>query len=390
MISVKTAKEIIANNNIWRSVKEVALLEANQMILAAEVVSLVNVPSFHNSAMDGYALAYDDSTSYKVTSCIAAGDGKQYSVEPGEAARIFTGALVPFGADTVVQQELIHEKNSGIQFDKDIIRKGANIRLTGSQCSIGETVATTGTFIDPPTIGLLASAGISRVPIYAPPKVGVIITGDELQEPGTSLQFGQIYNSNGPVIEAYLKTMGIHTITIVRVADQPIDLHRAIEHLLEEHDLLLLTGGISVGSYDYVNECLGKSGVNTLFYKVMQKPGKPLLVGSMSNKMVFALPGNPASVITCFGQYVKPAILQMMGHITAWQPKARLQLTTAYKKKSGITHFLKGKTNENYVSILSGQESFNLLPFTQADCLVEIDENTEYIPEMAMVDVYNL
>lgn len=391
MIAVKEAKQLIDRSIVRDVSSNLSLVSATNLVLADDVPAAIDVPSFDNAAMDGYAFRYCPETySYKISQHIQAGDPVVKGSGSGEAVRIFTGAPVPVGFDTVIQQELCSVANGVVEFDISGIKKGANVRMQGTQNRKGDIVVKAGTVIKPATIGLLASVGVTTVAVHTPPSVAFIITGNELQEAGTELQSGHIYNSNEPVLEAFITCLGIKKYCRFKVKDDPALLKEKVALCLEKFDVLILTGGISVGEYDFVQEALINKGVEALFYKVKQKPGKPLFVGKKKDKWVFALPGNPAAVITCFHQYVKPCILGMMGYRNTFEPDAVLPLSNEFHKKAGLTYFLKAKKENNTVVILNGQDSFNLLPFAEADCIVVADETVEYLPAGTLVSVYNL
>jgi molybdopterin molybdotransferase len=390
MISVKEAKSILSENIETGPVKRVPLEDAIGFTLAEDIHSPIDVPSFDNSAMDGYALTLDGNTSeLKVSHIIQAGAAELPVIKTDEAARIFTGAPVPEGTDTVIQQELIERNGDLIHFDPSAIQKGANIRLKGSQNRKGDLLIEAGSLITPGTIGLLASVGIGEVKIYRSPSVAIILTGNELREVGTTLELGQIYNSNGPVLKTYLRQLGVTEIEVFKAPDKPEELQKSIDAALEKHDFILLSGGISVGDYDFVKEGLAKGGVRELFYKIKQRPGKPLFAGKKGQKLIFALPGNPASVISCFVQYVKPSLLQWMGSKTSWQPTAVLPISNNYSKKQGFTFFMKALMENGKVSTLTGQESFNQISFAVANCFVELPEDNEEVEAGTMVNVYS-
>jgi len=250
-----------------------------------------------------------------------------------------------------------------------------NLRRAGSQCELGQLILPEGTRITPGTLGLLASLGTEEVSVFAAPQVSVILTGDEVVELGQALQPGQIYNANGPALLGYLSQLGISDVKVYKVKDDLAEVIRVIGEALASADVLLLTGGISVGDYDFVQEGLAENGVETLFYKVKQKPGKPLWVGTRSEQTVFALPGNPASVLSCFMQYVKPCLQQLLGDPDAWKSPQLYPLAQGWKKDVSVTVFLKAKLEQGQIHILPGQESFNLLSFGVADGLVEVGEH---------------
>lgn len=392
MISVKEAKEILAQNCERGKSREVKLSKSLGRVLAEEVHSPMDVPSFNNSAMDGYAMQFGTTSNiWKVTGIVQAGDTSAMEVGPGEAVRIFTGAKMPQGADTVIQQELIEKReDNSIFYDAEKIETGSNVRLKGSQCRKGERILQKGIKITPGMIGLLASVGVSKVTIFSPPSVACIITGNELKEVGEGLTEGEIYNSNGPMLEALLQQTGIEKVTTFRAVDDKESLQQTINKALAANDVLLLSGGISVGDYDFVKECLENAGVKELFYKIKQRPGKPFFAGKKDKKWIFALPGNPASVLSCFIQCIKPCLRTMLGEEQVWQPDLELPLAEDVHKKFGFTFFMKGKKEDEKVTLLTGQQSFNLQAFSTADCLVELEEEEEVVEKGTMVKVYNL
>jgi len=204
------------------------------------------------------------------------------------------------------------------------------------------------------------------------------------------LEFGQIYNSNEFALVGLLKSLGIAQINTYQVIDELTEVEKTIQTALGESDFLIVTGGVSVGDYDFVKLALENNQVNTLLYKVKQKPGKPLFVGKKQDQWVFALPGNPAAVITCFNQYVKPCLLAISGRTNAFESMALLPLKNTFKKSVGLTFFVKGKFDYQGVEILKGQESFNLLSFNVANCIVKIEDNIESLEIGSLVEVYPL
>ncbi|TAF65667.1 MAG: molybdopterin molybdenumtransferase MoeA [Cytophagales bacterium] len=393
MISVAEAKERIQNHIALQQIHWLPIAEAEGSILAEDISAPIDVPSFTNSSMDGYALFFEpERKHWQVIGTIKAGEIANVPIQKGEAMRIFTGAMLPEGANVVVQQEWIEREGDTI-----VLRKGEaenmlplhNIRQKGAQCQAGTCILRAHTQLEVGSIGLLATVGIASVPVYAPPTVALLMTGDELVPLGGHLQTGQIYEANSALLKAYLRKIGIKTIESALVKDQPEILTKSIENSLEKYDVLILAGGVSVGDYDFVPQCLAQNKVENLLYKVKQKPGKPLWVGKKGTKWVFALPGNPASVATCFNQYLKPALLQMMGHgLQVWQPNLTLPLKTPFSKKAGLTHLLKVKIIAGEVIALVGQESFNLAAYNEATHIAYLEEAKEYFAEGTLVPLF--
>lgn len=392
MISVNQVKDLLSEHTGSGKTGTVALIDSLGLVLARNVYSPIDVPSFDNSAMDGYAVFFDDHTrEWETEATIQAGDTTARRIKEGKAARIFTGAKIPEGTDTVIPQELIEKKNeTTIRYDHQKISSGSNVRLKGSQCRRGDLLLEAGQILGAGQIGLLASVGVDKVEVCLPPSVTFLVTGDELKEPGQALEEGQIYNSNGPMLEALLRETGVQEISAQRIKDDKSSLQQAIEKALSTVDILILSGGISVGDYDYVKECLETAGVEQIFYKVKQRPGKPFYAGKKGSKWIFALPGNPASVHSCFIQYVRPCIKALMGHQQVFAPDHVLPLKEDAKKKPGFTFFMKGKRSDGKVELLSGQQSFNLQAFATANCLVELPEEEDLVKGGNMVNVYDL
>lgn len=391
MISVSETIEILKANIQHLGTEKRQLIDSLGHVLASDVLSKVNVPSFDNSAMDGYAICFERGINdYQVAYQIQAGDTNSYSLKTNEAARIYTGAPVPKNTNAVIQQELVSLNGSLISFDPEKFKLGMNIRTLGSQCFEKQIIASQGVLVTSAILGLLASAGVFEVEVFKKPVVSVIITGNELQKPNHELEFGQIYNSNEFALIGLLKSIGISQIDTYQVIDELTEVEKTIHTALSKSDILILTGGVSVGDYDFVKHALENNQVNTLLYKVKQKPGKPLFVGKKQDQWIFALPGNPAAVITCFNQYVKPCLLAISGNENTFEPMAFLPLKNTFKKSVGLTFFVKGKYNYQGVEILQGQESFNLLSFNVANCIVKIEDNIESLEIGSLVEIYPL
>ena len=391
MISVSESIEILKSNIQTLGIEKRDLIDSIGRVLSSDVLAKVNVPSFNNSAMDGYAICFEsERTDYQVKYNIQAGDTNVYILNENEVARIYTGAPVPDNANAVIQQELVNVNGSNISFDPEKFKLGMNIRTLGSQCFENQIIASQGVLVTPAILGLLASAGVFEVEVYKMPKVSVIITGNELQKPNHKLEFGQIYNSNEFALIGLLKSMGIGQIDTYQVIDELTEVEKTVQTALDQSDVLIVTGGVSVGDFDFVKQALENNQVKSLFYKVKQKPGKPLFVGKKQDQWVFALPGNPAAVITCFNQYVKPSILAISGRKNTFEPTAILPLKNSFKKAAGLTFFVKGKFDYQGVEILLGQESFNLLSFNAANCIVKIDNTIESLEIGSLVEVYPL
>ena len=377
MISVKKAISIIESKSIKLSKEKIDLPNSLGYSLAEDVISKINMPPFDQSAMDGYAIAMHKNSEYKLIGKIKAGQNSSLKLHPGECARIFTGAKVPPGSDCVVKQEITDITKENTIYIKDSISKFDNIRFKGEQIKIGQKAIKKGTYINTGTIGFAATLGKAELSVYSKPKVKIIATGSELISPGTKLTEGSIYESNTFTLKAALNTSNFNSISIEKVEDNYENTKNKIQNAINDNDVILITGGISVGEYDFVKEILAEIGVNEGFYKIKQKPGKPMFFGYKKEKLIFALPGNPASALTCFYSYVLPALNFMSGRSDYQLEKRVLTLQSSYKKNIKMTHFLKGLAINDGVSILKKQSSAMLSPFINGNCLIIFEENRE-------------
>lgn len=378
MIAVQEVFEILEGKARTLAPQPLPLLACLDMVAAQHIDAPVDVPVFDNAAMDGYAIRYEDyinDVPIQVIHEIQAGSAAAVYLRPGEAARIFTGAPVPGGADTVVQQEICCVSGDQLTILQQI-NPGCHVRKQGTQTRKGACVLQAGTVITAGVIAFLATLGIAEVSVYPKPKVGIIVTGKELVPAGRPLQPGQIYESNAVALQAALLKTGIAAAFADWVDDSAEALLRKIQSRIGQVDVLLITGGISVGDYDFVKPVLDALGTKEQFHKVRQKPGKPLYYGLLKDKSVFALPGNPASVLTCFHVYVQPFLKTMLGQ-DALRNKQYGILLTPFSKKTGLTHFVKARLNNHKVEILSGQPSFQMDAYTSANAYAVLREGQE-------------
>lgn len=387
MIDVNKALELIEKNGTsLTTVQEMALPQALGFVLAEDIVSAIDMPPFRQSAMDGYALRIGENNSYSVIGEIKAGDNKDLSLQKGEAVRIFTGASVPDSADTVIMQEKIIQDQRYITVEGSI-EAGLNIRPKGEQICRGEIALKKGTTLKGAHIGYLASLGFTTVKVHLKPSVAVVITGNELVPPGQPLPQGKIYESNGAMLTAVLTELGYKDVSKVSVKDDLENTKSALLNAMETHDITLVTGGISVGDYDYVGKALKAIEVEEVFYKVKQKPGKPLFFGKKKSTAIFALPGNPAAALSCFYIYVFPLLKQIEGASVTQLERITMPILKDYIPKGNQPQFLKARVLADGVEILSGQSSSMLRSFGIANALVFLPENTGQITQGEPVKV---
>ena len=392
MISVTEAKEIINNNTTPLAPVKSALSLADGKVLAEDVYAKADIPAFPQSSMDGYAFSFEGWKKHKkikIVGEVVAGSNENITLEPGNAVRIFTGAAVPTGADTVIMQEKTKTRNEELIIEDESLQAGTSVRPKGSEIKAGALALEKGSTLSPAAIGFLAGIGIAEVKVYPNPSISIIITGNELQLPGRQLEHGQVYESNSFALKAVLKQMQIENVEISYAIDKPEIVASSLQKALRESDIVLLTGGISVGDYDFVLQAATECGVEKLFHKVKQRPGKPLYFGKKNNKLVFGLPGNPASVLTCFYQYVIPAIEKLSNKKSSLKIM-RAPLSKPFQKTASLTHFLKGIYDGNTVKPLDAQESYRLSSFATANCLIQVDEEVTACIEGEFVTVYLL
>lgn len=365
---------------------EIPLENAADRVLAQDIQAPLHFPPFAQSAMDGYAIATPDFKHYHVVGTCKAGDSSPQKIQADQALRIFTGAMTPTGCYAVIPQELVTITETGIDLQRVHIVQGMHIRPMGEQIQKGEIALKAGTQLNAGNIGFLAMLGIRSVQVYQRPRVGLITTGNELcrrdQVPGP----GKIYESNSLMLAAALGKEGI-ACTSAYAEDDLAQLKIVIRENLDANDIVVLTGGISAGDYDLVREALSELDVETLVYKVAQKPGKPLFVGKSGSKLVFGLPGNPGAALTCFYVYVLPALRFMQGKVSGELLATKATLRADFEKPGSLSYFLKGKLEGGEVRILPAQSSAMLRDFGGADCLVLLEGEHKIWRQGESVDI---
>lgn len=372
MISVTEARDFIKSVIKPLNVTSLPILACKGLTLASDIYSMYDAPSFRQSSMDGYAFKFKDLTGYiklKLVGTIAAGDSNSYSIGDGQAMRVFTGAPIPIGSDTVVMQEKVTTRDGFIEISDESLTYGINVREAGSELQKNKLVLSKGELIKTRTIGFLAGLGIDMIKVYPPPSVSIIITGNELLNPGDPLVHGKVFESNSYTLTSVLKEMNILDINVLYAQDDLMSLTKILSDAVSSSDVVLLTGGVSVGDYDFVLKAAENNGLQYVYHKIAQKPGKPMYFGIKEDTYIFGLPGNPGSVLTCFYMYVEYALGIMMNRKSLLIP-SKAKLNQDYKTSPSLTHFLKGKLNGDHVTLLDAQESYRLKSFAEADCLI--------------------
>ncbi len=308
---ISEARELVLTSVRRLPAEEVALVDARGRVLAEDVSSPLDVPPFDCSAMDGYAVAAGDDGELRVVGEARAGRPAGRRVEPGTAVRISTGAAVPEGADAVVQVEKVEEGDDSVRVPATA--PGDNIRRAGEDVREGDVVLRAGAELGPAELGVIASLGRPRASCAARPKVALLVTGDELAEPGELLEEGQIFSSNAHALAAQIDAAGGELVRRQRVADDAAETRSALARALEEANVVCVSGGVSVGPHDHVKGALRELGVEERFWGVRLKPGKPTWFGVRGETLVFGLPGNPVSAMVTFHLFARPAIRALQG-----------------------------------------------------------------------------
>ncbi|WP_031530588.1 molybdopterin molybdotransferase MoeA [Dyadobacter crusticola] len=394
MVTVNEAKQLIIANALLLPAETRKLSRSTGYVLAENINAPLSLPSFRQSSMDGYAILHSDITAsqtiLKLTGESKAGQTNLEILQPGTAMRIFTGAPVPDGATAVIMQEHTRVENGHVLIDEFPVPEGKNVRRVGQQIMAGAVALTAGTYLSPGSIGFLQGLGIQEVSVYRKPKVGLLITGDELLRPGSEMQAGKIFESNSGMIAAALEQEGLGEVEIRYAADNLDATIAELKLLVEKNDIVLASGGISVGDYDFVGEAMAAVGAETIFYKVRQKPGKPLLFGKKDKKLFFALPGNPASSLVCYYEYVLPAIRSMTGRTDIFLKTLQLPVKYAYSFDGDRDEFLKASIAGDYVIPLDGQESFSIRSFALADAIIYLPVSQNKVAAGDLVEVHLL
>ncbi|NJL81789.1 MAG: molybdopterin molybdotransferase MoeA [Chloroflexaceae bacterium] len=342
--------------------QEVGLHEALGRILACSAASSLDFPHWDNSAMDGYAVRYQDVQSCPVTldigETIPAGNPPQQTLRPGQCARIFTGAMLPPGADTIVIQENTHREGDRVRI-LAVPQGGDYVRRRGSFYQRGNPLLAAGIRLQAPDLAVLAAAQCHQLTVYRRPRVAIFSTGDELVPPEQPLQPGQIVDSNQYALAAFVAERGAMPLKLGIVPDRPEALKSTISEAIQSADLVLSTGGVSVGDYDYVESVLSELGGQIHLSSVAIRPGKPLSVATFGNGcLYFGIPGNPVSALVSCWRFVAPALAKLSGLAGNWSPKFAIAKTNDLLRGSGDREvYLWGQ-----LQLVAGNYEFNLAP----------------------------
>jgi len=373
MISEEEARKKILETVRSLPSRRLSLSRALGCFAAEDYFARLPLPAFDNSAMDGYAVVASSCAKGKrllVTAEQPAGRDKQLHVSPGEAIRIFTGAPMPQGADAIVMQEDVTRGGDAIVINTDV-KGGEFIRRRGCDLSEGQRILAKGERLRAATIALLASQGIGALIVGGEVNTAILSTGDELVKPGEKLDPGQIYESNSALLRALLHRCGAAVNLVEHCRDERESLSEAIKRGMKNH-ILIISGGVSVGEHDLVKDILREVGAEIEIWRVAIKPGKPFLFGNIGECVVFGLPGNPVSAFVTFLQFVRPAILKMMGATNLNLPQLPARLTVDLTNEGDRAHYLRGKLEHGEFSPVGRQESHALFGLSQSNALLRL------------------
>ncbi len=393
-LSVAAAQQCVLESVAAFGAEQVKLEQSLGRVLAEEVRANRDQPPYDISAMDGYALRSADLANVPATleiiEDIKAGDMPTKTLAPGQCARIMTGAPMPQGADAVIRVEDTEAlADNRVQINL-AVKPGNDIRRLGENMRNGEVVLAPGTAITPGVIGVLATVKRAQVQVYRRPRVAILSTGNELEGLDEPVDPNKIPNSNSYALMAQVQALGIEPVLLGIARDDPVELEQYLRRGLE-YDVLLVSGGTSVGVHDYVRPTIEALGAKMLFWRVAMKPGHPVAFGKVGEKIIFGLPGNPVSSMVCFEQFVVPALRRMMGHARTHRRTLSARLTHNVKHQSGRTEFIRvllAKEQGGYTATSTGaQGSGMLLSMARADGLAVLPAESNGLAAGSMVAV---
>jgi molybdopterin molybdotransferase len=397
MISVEKALKIILVNFRPLGLEKINILEARKRVIGEDIFAPHNIPFADNSAMDGYAVRHTDTKSasqekplqFKVIEDIPAGKVTLKKIKKGEAARIMTGAVIPEGADSVIRQEDTKKKGKTVIIYTSA-KKGTNIRFAGEDVQKGELVVNKGSSLRPADIGMLAALGKAFISVYQKPRVAIMSTGDELVDIETDPPLGKIINSNSYSLAAQVLECGGIPIMLGISKDKKLDLQEKFRTALHA-DVIISSGGVSVGDFDFVKDVMGEIGNAMSFWQVAMRPGKPLAFGAIEGIPLFGLPGNPVSAMVSFEQFVRPSLLKMQGQTKIFRETLKAICVEEFQKQAGFKHFIRAivkKEKNQYIASVTGDQGSGILKsMVMANALIVMGENETRIKKGSQVTI---
>ncbi|NVN95374.1 MAG: molybdopterin molybdotransferase MoeA [Bacteroidetes bacterium] len=392
MIAFEDALKIVLNSAVSTTeIEEVEMLNAIERVLAEDIISDINMPPFDKSAVDGFAcrsIDFNKKIELEIIETIPAGKCPEKEISEGKCSKIMTGAMLPTGADCVVMIEDIEVNSNKIKFTKDNTAK--NICYLSEDIHINDLVLSKGCFIKPQHIAVLASVGAWTLKVYSKPKVGIISTGDELVEPNVKPAISQIRNSNAWQLMAQAQKSGAFAHYEGIAADNKESTFKKISEALQKNDIVVLTGGVSMGDFDYVPEIMQEIGIKILFKSIAVQPGRPTVFGIKDDKYIFGLPGNPVSSFVQFEMLVKPLIKKLIGYQGEIVEIALPLGSDIYRKKTERKSFLPVSIRNGEVFPIDYHGSAHIHSYVFADGIIAIEKGVLSLKKGEKVNVRQL
>ena len=393
MLHYREALKIVLDNARRLTSERVFVEEAISYILAEDVYSKIDMPPFNKSAVDGYAVIAQDTqdapVKLKCIGLIQAGGSFKRKIVRGECVKIMTGASLPKGTDSVVMIEDTTDSDKFVNIN-DPVSKWKNVAFKGEDIQKEKKVLEKNRVISSACVALLATVGRRFVKVIKRPEVTILNTGGEIVPPGSKLSRGKIYNSNGPQLAALLKSDGIDPHYLGITEDKPKELMQAIRKGLKS-DIFLISGGVSMGDYDFVPSILKRAGVKEIFHKVNIKPGKPLFFGKKAKTLIFGIPGNPVSNFLIYQLFIRPTVYKMSGYSSYWPRFKKGILKNSFRQKTGRTHFVlaaaEKKDSTWYVNPVSSHGSADVLALSKANAFIVVGKNISYLSAKSKVEI---
>lgn len=386
MLSVADSlQQILSKIDASEEMEPVKLSDCTNRVIAQDLVSAINVPPHSNSAMDGYAVAADGliaNIPLKVVGSVYAGANFAKCLAKDEAVEIMTGAPIPEGADTIIIREASTLNGDQVSFIGPV-KQGQHVRQAGEDIAVGDVVLSKGTLLRPQEVGLAASLGFTNLDVFKRPTVAVFSTGDEVTCQGEPLPKNCIYDTNRFTLQGLLKRLGCRVIDFGIIEDTQFEMEKVLLKASQEADLVLSSGGVSMGNADYIRQALEAVG-QIGFWKIAMRPGRPIAFGKINQTPFFGLPGNPVAVMVTFAQFVQPALRKMMGQ-SGWKPQRMTALTIdKLESRYNRTDYIRGiysidETGQLVVSSTGSQGSGILTSMARANCFIEIPDELEFV-----------